>query len=196
MMGSQALGTWLNGESAERLNELLAVHVSVGGTARGRRYATEELNAVIVSQVAAHFQRFCRNLHSEAAETLVASAPTAYQPMLRLWYGDRWLDRRNAQPDVLSRDFGRFDFDIWEAAQAHHQHTARREHRLKQLNTWRNAVAHQDFDFSPQQHQLLLGTKLTLAWARRWRKACDGLARSFDVVVGNQIAFVTGAQPW
>ena len=196
-MTSQALESWVRGERAERLDELLAVHVRVGGTGRGRRYATRELNAAIVSQVAAHFQRFCRDLHSEAADAMVAAAPPAFGPVLRRWYGDRRrLDRGNAQPDVLKEDFGRFDFDLWVAAEAHHQYTARRRRRLEQLNAWRNAVAHQDFAFSPAQRLLLADTDLTLEWARRWRRACDGLAQSFDVVVGVQVGLVTGAHPW
>ena len=73
-MSSQALGVWIGGSCA-KLDELIAAHTVVGGTGRGRRYATEQLNASIVVQVAAHFQLFCRTLHSEAAQALVLSAP-------------------------------------------------------------------------------------------------------------------------
>jgi hypothetical protein len=195
-MASQALLSWTTGESAERLDELFAVHVRVGGTQRGRRFATRELNAVIVSQVAAHFQRFCRDLHTEAASVLVAAAPLTYQPILRRVYANRRLDGHNAWPNVLKNDFGLFDFDLWAAAEAHHKHTTVRQRRLEQLNTWRNAIVHQDLTFSAERETLLAGTDLSLAWARRWRRAFHGLALSFDVVVGLQVDLVAGRKPW
>lgn len=52
-MPSQALIKWQT-DSAERLEELLSAHERVGGTQRGRRYATRQLNASIVVHVAAH----------------------------------------------------------------------------------------------------------------------------------------------
>lgn len=195
-MPSGALTSWSGGESADRLDEMLGVHVRVGGTRRGRRFATRELNGAIVSQVAAHFQRFCRDLHSEAASALVVAAPPAYQPVLRLWYGARKLDRQNAWPNVLKEDFARFDFDIWLAAEGVHLNTARRRFRLEQLVTWRNAIAHQDFAFGPEQQRLIDGTDLTLAWASIWRRACGGLAQTFDRTVGDQVESITGARPW
>lgn len=46
-MASQALVIWQT-ESSQKLDELLAAHAVVGGTARGRRYATEQLNASLI----------------------------------------------------------------------------------------------------------------------------------------------------
>lgn len=194
-MPSRALLTW-NEASSQRLDELFAAHVSVGGSARGRRFATQELNAAIVVQVAAHFQGFCRDLHSEAADAVVGSAPVAFQAILRRWYSyKRGLDSGNAQASNIYEDFRRFDFEIKDVAEAQGARTRRRMTRLEQLNTWRNAIAHR----SPltQGHRAIVGsTKPTLAWARTWRSACHGLAHTFDAVVGIQVEKITGAPPW
>jgi hypothetical protein len=37
---------------------------------------------------------------------------------------------------------------------------------------------------------------LTLAQVQTWRKACDGLARSFDDVLRNHLHTLTGVLPW
>jgi hypothetical protein len=59
---------------ARELDELLAAHRAVGGTGRGRRYATAQLNRAYALAVAAPFQGFCRDLHTEAIDELVAVA--------------------------------------------------------------------------------------------------------------------------
>lgn len=195
-MASQALAIWRT-DSSQNLDELVAAHASVGGTAPGRRYATDQLNASLIVQVAAHFQLFCRNIHSEAAQVLVSAAPRAYRSMLRVAFTNRrGLDRGNASAETISGDFARFDLDIWAAAIADSSLALTRRTRLEQLNTWRNAIAHQDFVFSSHQQALLSGTSLTLPWARRWRSGCNGLARAFDRVVGAHVEVIIGKQPW
>ena len=62
-MASRALTGWCT-DSAGKLDELIAAHASVVHAGRGRQYATAQINASLVVQVAAHFQLFCRNLHS------------------------------------------------------------------------------------------------------------------------------------
>ena len=55
-----------------------AAHRSVGGTARGRRFATEQINHAYAVLLASQFQGFARDLHSECADRLAkAIAPTA-----------------------------------------------------------------------------------------------------------------------
>lgn len=49
-----------------RLAELEDAHAAVGGTKPGRRYSTTQINHASVVAIAAEFQAFCRNLHSEA----------------------------------------------------------------------------------------------------------------------------------
>lgn len=67
-MPSRALAEW-RGRRSDELDELLAAHAAVGGTGRGRRYATEQVNRAYALAVAAQFQGFCRDLHSEAVRS-------------------------------------------------------------------------------------------------------------------------------
>jgi hypothetical protein len=64
---------------------------------------------------------------------------------------------------------------------------------LEELNEWRNANAHQDF-----VPAMLRGGRAgpQLAQVRRWRRACNGLARSFDDVMRSHIRAITGTFPW
>lgn len=195
-MASRALIIWRT-DSATKLDELAAAHASVGGTGRGRRYATEQLNASLVVQIAAHFQLFCRDLHTEAADVLVTGAPAGYQAMLRVGFTRRrGLDRGNASAQTIDADFARFDLNLWAAARAISSRTEARQTKLEQLMVWRNAIAHQDFRYSSQEQRLLEGTALALEWARRWRGACDGLAQTFDQAVAMHVQRITGECPW
>jgi hypothetical protein len=193
---SRALTGWQT-QSASKLDQLIAAHARVGGTGPGRRYATDQINASLVVQVAAHFQLFCRDVHSDAADVLVAAAPRGYEQIVELAFTTRrGLDRGNPSPGTISADFERFDLDIWALGEALSTRTVLRRRRLEQLTAWRNAIAHQDFSFSARQQQLLSGTALTLAWAQRWRAACDGLARTFDKIMAAHVGAITGARPW
>lgn len=193
---SRALQTW-RGPSAARLDELLAAHAAVGGKGRGRRWATEQLNMALVLQVAALFQLFCRDLYSEAVEALTDDLPEDHRPSFRAAAtADRPLGRGNATASAIGAAFGRLAIQIWPLADAQTPRTATRRERLEQLNTWRNAIAHQDFQLSDELRRRITGTTCTLVWVRRWRTACDGLVATFDEVVGARIAQITGAPPW
>jgi len=190
------LAIWATTSSA-RLEELLDAHAVVGGTSRGRRYATAQLNASLVLHIAAQFQLFCLDLHSQAPKLLVTAAPAPYQPILRVAFTNRrGLDRGNAQPETIAADFARFDLDVWAGALGRDKRTGVRRTRLQQLMTWRNAIAHHDFLFSVEQRALLAGTKVTLRWAREWRRSCGGLAATFDAVVADHVLALTGTRPW
>lgn len=148
-------------------------------------------------QLAAHFQLFCRDLHSDAADVLVSAAPAGYRAMLnRAFTERRGLDRGTASAQTIRADFARLDLHLWAEAMAVSSRTGTRRARLEQLTVWRNAIAHQDFMFSAQQQALLMGSNLTLAWVRRWRGACDGLAQTFDKVAAAHVQTVTGRLPW
>lgn len=190
---SQALHAWRT-TSSRALDELVAAHASLCSARRRHRQATAHVNAALVVQIAAHFQLFARNLHTEAAELLLLSAPSGYRPMLRASLTERRsLDRGNATARAIARDFDRFDLDIWRVTTVRTSRTVNRRWRLDQLMAWRNAIAHQDFTFTDAQAQLLEGTALTLAWAHRWRNACDRLAETFDSVTSTHVRSVTNA---
>lgn len=93
------------------IDELLAAHATVGGTGRGRRWRTAQLNRSLVLVLAAEFQGFARELHDAAVQTFArwsAGGNEALERVLevRLTEG-RQLDRGNAQPGSLGSDYGR-----------------------------------------------------------------------------------------
>ncbi|MHB1887325.1 MAG: hypothetical protein ACYCVV_20515 [Acidimicrobiales bacterium] len=206
-MSSFALDTW--GERRSRdLDELDEAHAAVGGDGPGRRYATRQINHAYVVAVASQFQAFCRDLHSEAAD-LVAAAISAVDAMglldgaaaakitLIALTRRREVDRGNANPTNIAIDFKSFDLDIWEHAKRHDKRTLARQRKLEQLNICRNAIAHQDFDFSKGQLDVLGGRmRIGLTEARAFRAACDQLAASFDEALARHLAPVVGGRPW
>jgi hypothetical protein len=55
---------------ARDLDDIEAAHRSVGGTVRGRRFATEQINHAYAVLLASQFQSFCRDLHTECVHFL------------------------------------------------------------------------------------------------------------------------------
>src|ERR1700756_5031558 len=93
---------------AKALDEIARGHAAVSGTRRGRRFNTQQFNRAYAVMLAAQFQGFCRDLHSEWIDHLVGMipAPIAIQPLVRDEFTrDRRLDRGNAQPSSLGVDF-------------------------------------------------------------------------------------------
>lgn len=72
-MPSKALQHWKSQSQAE-LDEFVRAHTALGGEGRGRRYFTRQLNHAYLVAVAAQFQRFCRDLHTEAAMRVAGNA--------------------------------------------------------------------------------------------------------------------------
>src|SRR3954454_17039221 len=88
----------------DALDEIEHAHVAVGGTARGRRYATQQINRAYAMLLASQFQGFCRDLHSESVDHLISSIapPPVFRPLLQAEFTrGRQLDRGNAQPGSL-----------------------------------------------------------------------------------------------
>lgn len=192
-MPSTSYQEWTTVRS-DALDEMCRAHAAVGGTQRGRRFATQQINRSYAVLLSSQFQGFCRDLHSECVDHLVNSlSPAALQPIVRAEFTrSRQLDSRNAQPGSIGSDFGRLGIDFWMRVEAHHAANPTRKSVLDALNAWRNAIVHQDFD--PTK---LGGTAtLHLSTVRRWRKDCGYLARSFDEVMRRHIQSLTGASPW
>jgi hypothetical protein len=63
---------------------------------------------------------------------------------------------------------------------------------LDDLNRWRNAVVHQDFNLPKFGGK----TILRLEEVQRWRSACNRLARAFDEVMRRHLQNLTGSSPW
>ena len=108
---------------------------------------------------------------------------------------DRRLDRGNPNPRNIAEDFGRLGLLIWDKAKALDSRNERRKQLLEELNKWRNAIVHQDFDPA----KLGGRKKLRLQDVNGWRRACDQLARAFDEVTGAHLAHLgelLGSRPW
>src|SRR4051794_10164475 len=90
---------WMTIRRSE-LDEMAQAHTVVGGTARGRRYATQQINRSYAVLLSSQFQGFCRDLHSECIDYLVSAvSPARLQPVIRAEFlQGRQLDRGNAQP--------------------------------------------------------------------------------------------------
>lgn len=71
-MPSASLENWKTTRRTA-LDEIVSAHRSVGGSGRGRRYATQQINHAFAVLLSAQFQGFCRDLHSECVTHLVQS---------------------------------------------------------------------------------------------------------------------------
>jgi len=59
---------------------------------------------------------------------------------------NRQLDAKNPSPSAIGSDFNRFNLEFWDVIkQRAPVQNRRRQDLLEELNTWRNAIAHQDF---------------------------------------------------
>src|SRR5437660_5923238 len=112
---SVSLKKWTEGRS-KNLDELNKAHAKVGGTKRGRRYSTGQLNHSLVLAIAAQFQGFCKDLHRDAAQLIAAEAGANLKALVLagLTHG-RALDRANPNARTLRDDFSRLSLDIWPA---------------------------------------------------------------------------------
>jgi hypothetical protein len=191
-MPSASLLVWRKKRNVA-LDEIESAHRSVGGRGPGRRYATEQINHAYAVLMSSQFQGFCRDLHDECVDSLVqpvtlARLQTAVRESL---VRDRKLDRGNASSGNIGSDYNRLGIFFWDEVKAFDSRGPSRQSRLEDLNKWRNAIAHQDFDPS------ILGTApLQLRRVKGWRSACDGLASSFDEVMRIHIQSVIGQSPW
>src|SRR5580692_1591187 len=115
-MPSRAYRRW-NGTRSTELDEVEAAHTLVGGTERGRRYTTQQINRAYAVLLASQFQGFARNLHTEAVDSLVTVIPQlGFRMTVReemMW--NRQLDTRNANQSTIGGDFGRLGISaFWE----------------------------------------------------------------------------------
>jgi len=192
-MTSLSLKTWSTARSSA-LDEIENAHASVGENARGRRYATQQINHAYAVLLSSQFQGFCRDLHSESVAHLSRTAtPALLQGILLVEFvQNRKLDTGNPNPGNIGADFNRFGLVFWDDLKAHDARNTTRRIRLDKLNDWRNAISHQDFD--PAK---LGGTSaLRLDTVRSWRQAVHHLAVSFDAVMYAHMNFLAGKPPW
>jgi hypothetical protein len=121
-----------------------------------------------------------------------AATPSTLRAILRSEFVlHRKLDTGNPNPGSIGSDFNRLGLSFWNQVERLDARNKTRKIALDELNLWRNAIAHQDFD--PKK---LGSTTLQLNQVRAWRSACNGLATMFDQVMASQLQTLTGATPW
>lgn len=199
-MASKALSRWQTNRRIE-LDQLLSAHKKIGGDGPGRRYATEQLNFAYLVAVAAQFQGFCRDLHSEAVGAFVKGLPPEISTILLVTLTkNRRLDQGNANDGTIAEDFGRLGMeDFWDlvALEQGKQRTARRLKRVRQMNMWRNAIAHNNFEQYQSRVDKLDGRlRPRLIEGTRCRAACEALAAQIEAAVAKFLAHVVGSAPW
>jgi hypothetical protein len=193
-MPSLALQDWVERRAAA-LDEIEHAHRSVGGRGPGRRYLTQQINQAYALLLSSQFQGFCRDLHTECVYYLVA---TVASPLLSATYRrnlmfGRKLDTGNPNPGNIGADFNRLGLSFWPDVSADHPRNPQRHDMLETMNRWRNAVAHNDF--APDMYKGS-SPSLHLSEVQDWRRACDGLARSFDTILRAHLLSATGVAPW
>ena len=153
---------------------------------------TQQGSRAYTVMLASQFRGFCRDLHTESAGHLVdAAAPEAIRSILEgELTRDRKLDRGNAHPGSIGEDFGRLGLAL-DDLKAHDPRTITALPLLGDMNRWRNAIVHHDFD--PAK---LGGTVLSDRKVRLWRAACRRVARTLDAVIHDHLLMKTGARPW
>ena len=189
-MPSESLRRW-NDVGVHALNEIEGAHESVGGSERGRRYATQQINYAYTAILSSQFQAYCRDLHSESIDYLVTVVPIALQDALKVEFLlNRTLDRGNPHPGGVGSDFKRLGVDFWNEVYVLHASNNRRRELLQELIDWRNAIAHQDFK--------LVGGEPTLhlTRVRAWRSAVNALTAFFDRVMRDYLRGLMGVSPW
>jgi hypothetical protein len=195
-MASLALASW-HEERRSHLDNLLDAHKLVGGPAPGRRRRTAALNDALILRLAAEFQGFARDLHDQASDVFASwitpSNPTVQQLIRSRLVEGRDLERGNAHPGSIGRDFGRFGFEVWRELHRRDARTAEHNESLALVNDARNGLAHSDdaklASLRDRGHPLLLST------FRRWRQDLDALAANLDAEISSQLGDLFRRQP-
>jgi hypothetical protein len=204
-MASMSLRTWRD-TRLPRMDEIEAAHRAVGGPARGRRYATLQVNHLYAVLVSSQFQGFCRDLHSESVSYLVShvtapgATPASIQPVLAEEFVlNRVLDKGNPNPGNIGKDFNRLGVDFWgKVVERDPRRNRVHRSRLEELNLWRNAIAHQDFTSKPTPGGGVYAFTpyLAVVKVRQWRAACERLAVEFDAVMAEHLSLFSNSAPW
>lgn len=139
--------------------------------------------------LAAHFQGFCRDLHTECAQIIASKVRKSLEILFQTQFtARRELDRGNANAKSIIEDFNRFDFAMKAQLNGIVGASALKK-SLYELNEWRNAAAH---------HNTALPTSgpLAVPLIRGWHNACDSLATAMDRILYTQVKAQLRRQPW
>ena len=195
-MASTALENWQ--ESRRRhLDDLLDAHKLVRGSGPGRRWRTVALNDALILRLSAEFQGFARDLHDQASDIFASwiapSTQTAQRVVRNRLVEGRELERGNAHPGSIGRDFGRFGFEVWQELHRRDDRTAEHNKSLALLNDARNGLAHSDDAKLAALREK--GHALALSTFRKWRRDIEALAANLDAETSGQLARLFERKP-
>lgn len=141
-MPSAALRQWQN-DRTPRLREIDAqCAASLLLVPPNHHLADENLRGYVVL-LSAHFQGYCRDLYTEAAQVIASKVRPTLQVLIQDQFSaHRKLDAGNPNIDHIATDFNRFGFDLRAKLTVDPANAARRQD-LAMLNKWRNYAAHQ-----------------------------------------------------
>lgn len=195
-MASTALEEWQR-DAYAAFDEIEHAHRAVGGTKPGRRFLTQQINYAYVTLLAARFQGFARALHTQTADVIAAGAhSTVYGVLLsESLTSARALDRQNAHPNAIARDFSRFGIELWAQLEAIQRNNDGRRRKLEELISWRNAIAHHDID-TKISTGALHPAAVKLNTCKSWRSALGVLAVCMDRVAADRCEALGVPRPW
>jgi hypothetical protein len=148
----------------------------------------ENLRAYVLL-LSAHFQGFCRDLHTECAQIIASKVRASLEILFQSQFSARReLDRGNANFGNIVKDFNRFGFSLKPELDALAGSDALKKD-LHDLNEWRNAAAHHTAVLPP-------GGPLTVPMIQGWRKSCNTLATALDDIMYNQLRSRLRRAPW
>lgn len=187
-MPSAALLKWQN----DRLPSLLQVDgqcaASVAASPPNLALIDENYRGYVLL-LAAHFQGFCRDLHTECAQIIASRVRPSLAILFQSQFSARReLDRSNANARSIIEDFSRFGFDMKAQLSGIVGATVLKAD-LHLLNEWRNAAAH---------HNTTLPSSgpLTVPLIQGWRNSCTSLATALDNIMYNQLKARLRRRPW
>lgn len=190
-MPSKAYQRWIN----YRLGTLQALrdaHRAVGGTERGRRWTTAELNRLMTVAAVGEFSAFIRELFIESVQTLALASQQLELPTQELIaaLASRTSETlTNPWPDQIARLFRGIgmtgDHAFWQTPEMR-GHVPNDRNALKALVELRNSLAHGGAD------------RVTLKNVERQVRLLKRLALSTDQAIGAFMAApnMAGTTPW
>ena len=186
-MPSASMLRWQN-DRMPRLGEVEAQCAATLALVPPQPNLVEENLRGYVLLLSAHFQGFCRELHTECSQIIVSRVRVRLQALIQAQFiAHRKLDHGNPTLQHLRSDFERFGF-VLDLAVADPANAARLRD-LAALNTWRNVAAHHG--------TIPTGAPpLNLPELQLWRSSCDGLATSLDGILYNELRKILRRAPW
>ncbi len=188
-MPSRALERWRT-IRLPRLAELEEQCRAVLAAKAAKRAAAEEIARAYVLMLSGHFQGFCRELYSEAADALVTHLEKARKGLAAVFKlqvaAQTKLDHGNPTWENIRADFARLGVDLRVELGDGPEATARLR-TLAELNRIRNAIAHDDRK---------VADVIDLDEAVTWRETCTELAGMIDDATHRKLKRVLRTNPW